>query len=61
LTQEGEFTLSPREIEQEIKALKRHRKEVTSSADKARDFLIRAGILNKQGTKLSSSYRDSSD
>jgi len=51
--------LSPREIKQEVKALKRHRKEVTSSPDKARDFLIRAGILNKQGTRLSSSYRDS--
>jgi len=51
--------MSPRETQQAVRVLKQHRKKVTSSRRNAREFLVRAGILNKQGTRLSSTYRES--
>lgn len=51
--------MSPQDAKQAVKVLEKHRKKVTASEDKARAFLVRAGILNKKGTQLSATYRES--
>lgn len=45
------------EAKKEIKALKAHRKEVTASKEAATAFLVKAGILEKNGTQLAKPYR----
>jgi hypothetical protein len=49
--------MSPAEAKKEIKALKEHSKKITASPQQARDFLVRAGILDKKGEKLAVRYR----
>jgi len=39
-------------VEEHLKASNRLRKKLRADPAKARDFLIRAGILNKKGTAL---------
>lgn len=47
-------TLIDRTIREHKKAARELRISLQGSPKKARQFLIRAGILNKKGTKLSS-------
>jgi hypothetical protein len=48
---------SDRIIRQYLEALKRHREETRGKPAKARAFLIKAGILSKDGKKLAKRYR----
>ena len=52
-----EQTMSPKETKLAVKSLQEHRKQVTASATQAKAFLVRAGILSKNGQKLTSTYR----
>lgn len=49
--------MTAREVKKEIKVLKAHRKEVTASKEAAVAFLVNAGILEKDGKKLTKPYR----
>jgi len=49
--------MSPREVRQAVEALKKHREKVTCSPREARDFLVRAGILSRDGKRLAPAYR----
>lgn len=49
--------MSPNDSKIIIKEIKEHRKDVTSSEKKAKDFLVRAGILSKNGQTLAPAYR----
>ena len=49
--------MSSKETKRAIKSLREHRKLVTASQKTAQAFLVRAGILAKDGKKLTSSYR----
>lgn len=49
--------MSPSDARQAVKALRAHRKKVTASRKKAQEFLVRAGILQKDGKKLAARYR----
>ena len=51
------MTMTKTEIKREVKALKVHREQVTASEANAKKFLINAGILEKNGKRLSPSYR----
>ena len=42
---------------QHVKASQKFRKSIKGSPEKARTFLIGAGILNKKGTRLARIYR----
>ena len=53
---ESEF-MTVTEAKKEIRALKEHRKEVTSSKKAAVEFLVDAGILEKNGKQLAKPYR----
>jgi len=44
-------------VKEHLKASRKLRKSFARSPAKARQFLIRAGILNKKGTGLSARYR----
>lgn len=44
-------------VREHIKASREIRRSFKGSPQRAKQFLIRAGILNKKGTKLSSRYR----
>jgi len=44
-------------VRQHVAASRRFRKSIRGDAAKARAFLIKAGILNKSGTKLAKRYR----
>jgi hypothetical protein len=52
-----EMTMTATEAKKEIKALREHRKEVTASKEAAVAFLVDAGILEKDGKKLTKPYR----
>ena len=57
LNQTRRCPMSPADAKQAIKSLRVHRKKVTASKKTARQFLIRAGILQKDGKKLTAQYR----
>ena len=44
-------------VKQHVKASQKFRKSIKGSPEKARTFLIGAGILNKNGTRLARIYR----
>jgi hypothetical protein len=44
-------------VKEHLKASRKVRKSFQESPENARQFLIRAGILNKKGTGLSARYR----
>ena len=44
-------------VKQHIAASRRFRASIRGDAAKARAFLIKAGILNKSGTRLAKRYR----
>ena len=44
-------------VKQHVKASQKFRKSIKQSPEKARKFLISAGILNKKGTQLAKVYR----
>jgi hypothetical protein len=44
-------------VKETLKALENVRKSLKGNPKKAREFLIRAGILNKKGTGLARRYR----
>ena len=44
-------------VKQHVKASRKFRKSIKRSPEKARKFLISAGILNKKGTQLAKVYR----
>jgi hypothetical protein len=44
-------------VSEHVKASRQFRKAVKGDAARARAFLVRAGILNKSGTKLAKRYR----
>jgi hypothetical protein len=50
-------SMSSVDVKQTVKTLIDHRKKVTSSREKAREFLVRAGILAKSGDTLTPPYR----
>jgi hypothetical protein len=48
--------LSDKELKETLEALKKTREEIGNSPQKARDFLVRAGILTPEGG-LAEPYR----
>ncbi len=44
-------------VKEHLRASRRLRKSIKGSPEKARKFLIEAGVLNKKGTKLARMYR----
>ncbi len=44
-------------VKQHVEASQKFRKSIKRSPEKARKFLISAGILNKKGTRLAKVYR----
>ena len=44
-------------VKEHLKASRKVRQSFQASPENARQFLIRAGILNKKGTGLSARYR----
>ena len=44
-------------VREHVEASKRFRKRIKGDAAKARAFLVKAGILNKSGTRLAKRYR----
>ena len=53
----GYSTLTQREVAREILAMRKATKKIVSSRKSARDFLISAGILAKDGKHLASKKR----
>ena len=53
----GYSTMTAEEVRREIKAMRKAGKEIASSPAKARAFLIKAGILAKNGKGLAAKYR----
>jgi len=53
----GYSTMTAEEVRRELKALRKAGKAIASSPEKARKFLIRAGILAKNGKGLAAKYR----
>lgn len=49
--------MSEKDVKREIKAIKKISEEFAKNPEKACKFLIKAGILNKNGTKLAKRYR----
>ena len=49
--------MSSLDVLRAVKLLREHRERVTESREKAREFLIRSGILVKKGDRLSPPYR----
>ena len=44
-------------VREHLAASRRFRKSIRGNPDKAREFLIKAGILTKDGKKLAKRYR----
>ena len=44
-------------VREHVTASKRFRQSIRGNATKSRAFLVRAGILSKNGTKLAKHYR----
>jgi hypothetical protein len=44
-------------VREHVAASKRFRRSIRGNAAKSKAFLVRAGILNKSGTKLAKQYR----
>jgi hypothetical protein len=53
----GYSTLSTAQSKEEIRKMRETTKRLASSRGKARAFLIRAGILAKNGKQLAAQYR----
>jgi hypothetical protein len=49
--------MTAEETRREIKVMRQAAKKITSTPEKARAFLIRAGILAKNGKGLAAKYR----
>ena len=53
----GYSTLTRRDVIREIKTIRETAKKISGSRKTTRDFLIKAGILAKNGRELASRYR----
>ncbi len=53
----GYGSLTMEETKNEVREMRRFHKELLKDPRRARDLLIRAGILDKSGKQLSKKYR----
>jgi len=53
----GYSTLTPKEVVREVKAMRKTTEKITATRKRAVAFLISAGILDKDGKRLTSQYR----
>ena len=53
----GYSSLSPEDARREVRQMKQAMRKILSSPQRARKFLISAGILEKSGKRLAAQYR----